>query len=62
VGGDATGGGGCERDGDAGAGTKGPPHCSARATGGAYRTRRTATRGPHGGPGLRAREGAPGDG
>jgi len=51
-----------QRDGDAGPGTTGPPRCSARATGGAYPTRRAATRGPHGGPGWRAREGAAGDG
>jgi len=62
AGGDGTGGGGCQWDGDAGAGTTGPPCCSARATGEAYPTCRTATRGPHGGPGWRAREGAAGDG
>jgi len=46
AGGDDTGGGGCQRDGDAGAGTTGPPNCSAKSTGGAYPTRRIATRGP----------------
>jgi len=36
----------------------GPSRCPARATGGAYLTRRAAARGPRGGPGWRAREGA----
>jgi len=56
MGGNASGGGG-RRGGDAGAGTMGPSRCPARATGGAYLTRRATARGPRGGPGWRAREG-----
>jgi len=45
-----------------GHGRQGRPRCPARATRGAYLTRRAATRGPHGGPGSRGREGAACDG
>jgi len=46
------------RGGVTGTGTMGPSRCPARATGGAYLTRRATARGPRGGPGWRAREGA----